>query len=1215
MEIETDQEANNTRELEDPGAPEERLTSPPERRIRRRNSVPTMTCEFPDCNWTTSALADPFSAQKRHLAQDHGFGHALGAPPWNPENSALLKTIAYRASYRICCSHRVWSRKNSNTVKYQEDGGTRNCEEATCDLSEKLPEPTPPTMRVAANSRRVATTQATLPFDIPFEELMKLQALAGTLSKFAKSGLVLQLERKVYIEVLSELKANDEMGVDTDIPLKKLEFLKTITHENVRNFQSKAAWLTEMRRRLQLMLDDKWEELQPVQVLRDMSESHLQALRERERTTTAANSDHHILRRKYHRAVAMLKAGRIGDAYKVYQRAAVEVMTEENDPYWKEKTTLLFPEAQAGDELSPDHRARMTATLEEALGKYLTTGAFLTKVRKAKLLRMVGADRWCIDLMKPLFHTHADGLHTQLGDLFVHYLKMLYMRRVPEAYLRFMVLHRLVLTISKSKQHATTHWGLQLRPIQPYSHLLKIVESIMLESQDEPLKEYLAILQLGVKQPGGSAIVVMRMKEAFAKKQAIFTSDEHQGYVSVHIAKSRDRLQPLPEMQAFASAHAEIPSLVTATNGAVVSNASASLPQGGTAAPVYYSAARQGGITEANQVVTGGPKMTGSGVFAYIDNLYCHHDDTMTALRGFKNYEQYLQAEGSKFNSTDSYALLPLMSEEICRELQEISSSFPPNQLLFHPEQRGVTIRDTPQNSDRGLKVMGVPVGTKEYQRLFMRALFDDFREDNKTLSEVARVNTQHFLLFLRNCRWHQKVGYWGRLVHPEIMEPLVTEYMNDLYAKLEAVIGPLSPFHRLWLGRKLNSNGMGLFNLNTFNLCGYIAQRAEYQAYKVLCDAETDILEGPGLESVLACVDRYVIEAGGWDKLPAEWQDDRTPKALYSFLIKARLDDPHLSLQEVLHEHIHTQMNALCEEMLNDQPRPVQVIYRVTQNEDLAGRMVLLALPKTPNTTFTSAEMLTLVCNKFALPLPGLDPDHPAPCPGCATPLDCHGSHLLNCRKVSTKGAINQYNRQLAHNQLATELSKIMSDKFYHVRTDPKGDANCPILADGSRGRLDIIHVPRDNGPTILSDVSITNPLTAAVLNSTTIRSYDAMEHTRIQKRTKYLEPLRRLATERKLLVLPFHIYGGVGTEVLALLEEIAEYIGETREINVAGLLRYYRREIACASQKVAAKLLVARLDLVRARSNQHRYHWTNNVGMANYIQEEGNDERQYGA
>ncbi len=389
----------------------------------------------------------------------------------------------------------------------------------------------------------------------------------------------------------------------------------------------------------------------------------------------------------------------------------------------------------------------------------------------------------------------------------------------------------------------------------------------------------------------------------------------------------------------------------------------------------------------------------------------------------------------------------------------------------------------------------------------------------------MASVNVQHFLLFLRNCRWHQRVAYWGRLVHPDIMEPLVTEYMNDLYAKLEAVLGPLSPFHRLWLGRKINSNGMGLFNLNAFNLCGYIAQRAEFQAYKVLCDPDNDLLEGPGLESTLPLLERYVIAAGGWDQLPAEWQETPTPRGLYTFLVRARLADPDLSLQEVLHDRIHLQLNALCEEMLPNQPHPVQVIYRITKDEDLAGRMVLLALPKTPNTTFTSAEMLALVCNKFALPLPGLDPALPAPCPGCSTPLDCHGSHLLNCRNVSTKGAANQYNRQLAHNQLATELAKIMANKFYCVRTDPKGDANCPILADGSRGRLDIIHVPRDNGPTVLSDVSITNPLTSAVLNSNTIRSYDAMENTRIQKRNKYLEPLRRLATERKLLVLPFNI------------------------------------------------------------------------------------------
>ena len=122
-------------------------------------------------------------------------------------------------------------------------------------------------------------------------------------------------------------------------------------------------------------------------------------------------------------------------------------------------------------------------------------------------------------------------------------------------------------------------------------------------------------------------------------------------------------------------------------------------------------------------------------------------------------------------------------------------------------------------------------------------------------------------------------------------------------------------------------------------------------------------------------------------------------------------------------------------------------------------------------------------------------------------------------------------------------------------------------------------------------------------------------MEQTRINKRNKYLEPLSRLAVERKLLVMPFHIYGGMGVEVLNLLEEIADYVVEGDDnMNASGLLCYYRREIACASQKVSAKMIGARLDLLRARSNNHRFHWTNNVGMSNYIREERNDERQYG-
>jgi hypothetical protein len=53
-------------------------------------------------------------------------------------------------------------------------------------------------------------------------------------------------------------------------------------------------------------------------------------------------------------------------------------------------------------------------------------------------------------------------------------------------------------------------------------------------------------------------------------------------------------------------------------------------------------------------------------------------------------------------------------------------------------------------------------------------------------------------------------------------------------------------------------------------------------------------------------------------------------------------------------------------------------------------------------------------------------------------------------------------------------------------------------------------------------------------------------MENTRSQKRNKYLEPLRRLKSERVLLVLPFHINGSVETEVLTLLEEIAAIVSE---------------------------------------------------------------------
>ncbi len=52
----------------------------------------------------------------------------------------------------------------------------------------------------------------------------------------------------------------------------------------------------------------------------------------------------------------------------------------------------------------------------------------------------------------------------------------------------------------------------------------------------------------------------------------------------------------------------------------------------------------------------------------------------------------------------------------------------------------------------------------------------------------------------------------------------------------------------------------------------------------------------------------------------------------------------------------------------------------------------------------------------------------------------------------------------------------------------------------------------------------------------------------------------------------------------------------------------------VACALHKVTSQFIEARIDdLVRSRTNEKRYNWIQNIGIATVVREDNNDNYHY--
>jgi len=1176
------------------------------------------TCTSSWCTYVPQGQkTDKLTGLKAHLQRQHHFGPKESGLA--PGEELHFETMVISLDLQACLTHQLLRRRNVTLKHTLANNAVMECNETTC----RLVNFSPPVVVPPVLPQQQTWGMEDLFSGVSYKQLGTLLRASGPSTKRGHKNGLLILEKKCWIKLLNRLlmpRCKGEEDV-TDTILKQMEIFKKIVHENIKNFLDKDAWAKEMQRRMELVLDDQWKELKAITLLQVMGHNYKAANKRPPPPLSDQEQQQALQLARHARAKCLLAVARIAkarDCY-VHKDGALNTIV----PDLQEKLDELFiPKKEAVDTTGffhsfpeePYHDVEGTddciagppevshnLPLAHLLHEVLTVSAFVTRVRRAPHYTAPGADGWHLDHLKSLFLVDNGGLHEQLAPLFVAYIKLVYLEQLPPAYIKHMVAQNLLLFLEKDKKHAKFE-GNEIRPIQPASGLFKLVDGLLMKSQRDSANKLFGTLQLGIHQSAGSEIVVKRAQWAFDNNLVVICMDEKNAYGHIDKSLVGKDLAALPALQAIVQSRANVPNTLVNYNGDHLVENSFHLPQGGNLSGLTYATARLPILQTVQALLspptslsltlaTGDLPVPRGAIVSFIDNFYIFSPTVSAAIKSFDFIETSMGQVSSLLNPKDTIMLVPFLHQqqdvELIQSRIQSSPSVLQDNVLFHPQQQGFG----GSLPSRGCKIMGCPVGTVEYQTAFMAKKVDAMIQKAQILETIAASDFQHFLIFFLQCSWHQPIAYWGRLIHPDIMEPLAIKYQEALYTILEKQVGPLSPFHRKWLGRSSTSNGINMFDIPAFLQLEYVCGEIQFHRYLL---AHPEEMSPPVIDDELfQQIEKFVHRIGGWEVLPEAWRLQETPSALYHVLLNMVLADEKLKLQEVLHQYIKQRDTVLCEELLSQQPNPVQQVYHITKEAGRDGTYPLTTLPVNQVTEYGSLQLRVLFRLHFGLPLPGLN-GVSVSCPGkCAAHLDPYGAHLINCMNISTRKAPDTYNKQTLHSNVVSAFSKVVSGKHGNVQYDPTGTVNRPTLSDGTCGRLDMKYVVGETGRSVLVDVSIGNPLDADVFHGVCDKNKGSkcLNAIRTGKNNKYQNAIKTKLVDTDFKAVPFNIYGHMSTEAHDTIGEVSAYIHQRNtQIDTRILRKMYTRDLACSLHKAVAKLVIARLDLIRFASNEYQ-------------------------
>ncbi len=463
-------------------------------------------------------------------------------------------------------------------------------------------------------------------------------------------------------------------------------------------------------------------------------------------------------------------------------------------------------------------------------------------------------------------------------------------------------------------------------------------------------------------------------------------------------------------------------------------------------------------------------------------------------------------------------------------------------------------IGESVPEDQRGVKILGVPIGTASYVQTFLNEKLASLKEEAELLHKLKDAHGEWVFLYyiIRN-----KITFLQRQIHPSQMTEFtaaVKELLRNCLTRLIGVQIDDRALYQASLPLKDGGCALSATFLNDIGTSAYVAScagAANFMLKAKLITPEANWYKTQLIDTYYTLPDAAPGSFEEWMKLIAK---DSIPKLQH--LLATRYKDIH----------VQTYKDMIYN---ND---ALKAHYGHVAH-DMSG-LFLMAIPKSDHLSFSPTSFIKAMQHRLHLTI--YDADRPLQC-SCQTTkgtkrvVDTYGHHLMSC-PLGTE-------RQQRHNHLVRDIAALARQAGMYVKEEPQ-QAYAEHYKN-LRPDLIIYQSRTHNGNTVCMDVT--------VIKATDKESAkEAVERASKNKTNKYAEATQTSRTVFEPMAIEVH--GAVTHRFRDLIKEMVELVSERcgDSCPVSVLKHYWFTRLSVSLAKENGNMLFNRLD--KALSWHHK-------------------------
>ena len=568
--------------------------------------------------------------------------------------------------------------------------------------------------------------------------------------------------------------------------------------------------------------------------------------------------------------------------------------------------------------------------------------------------------------------------------------------------------------------------------------------------------------------------------------------------------------------------------------------------QGDALAPALFALGLHGALREASARLDGDEMLV-----AFLDDVYVK-TDRRRARRAFDLVTDCIQRHANIRTNLGK-----------CRVYSTAGGPAPPGIAELGAD---VWRGDRPAE-ERGVKILGTPVGTPEYVRAHARARMEDER---RLLDQLPRLpDTQCAWLLLRYCA-SPRANHLLRTVPPEQLEPYAADHDAAMWEALRGILGGGDlEASQEQVARALaflpgRSGGLGLQAATRISPAAYWAAwadalpllHARWPQVTAQVLATLRAAQEPAQPSLLALrrAANLLVQEGfqgpSWEDLlagatpPPIRRTDNTEE-------EAETPEPaelahgwQFAASSARHRHFR------ATQLMPALPASTRALVRSASGPRAAEW--LTALPTGPGFRLTSSRCQVALRRRIRLPLPllhrccGGDGT-----PGCQGILDSVGDHLAACPRTGFLAR-----RAGPVERTWTRVAREAGGRVAHKQL--LRDTNVGRVSPEDRRQLDlVVYGVTRNGTALCCDATVVSPLTRSGAPHGRAASHDGAALRVAERRKRRTYPELANSNMARLVVLACEIGGRWNGEALRFVRQLADQRAAAAPVLLRGSAR----------------------------------------------------------